>query len=376
MSSVLPLSAGTRTRPLVASPLLVQGSPEQAPQIARLATSAGVGAVYTASQRGNDVSAENALLSAARIHNDIVSGGPGPILDLSRYSGRAKRQGADRALTPKWLEQQLDAGAPIALTDSGFVTGGRDELESLLDQANRLPFLETRQVVTIVAIPSTALRRPKEFQEIRPLLRDFPNPVAFVLEHRDDPLKSAATALALIRLITDAPDRSLLRSDYSAIGALAAGAPMAAIGTRSSLRHLYPPVPGGPNNHDPDDFSTVWPSAMSYYRTSTLAEAIALTRDDRFWACECDHCYGRSIEWIRTESDAFAHNTHVAAQLAVRFSSAAPDQGLAAWGQHCQHAQNVVMGIAAESQITLEPKGYLGAWWDATQRWEESNVSA
>ena len=65
-------------------------------------------------------------------------------------------------------------------------------------------------------------------------------PIALVLEHQKDPLSVLETVRGLVALIRQVPAVGLLCSDVSALGALAFGASWAAVGVRTSLRHLYP----------------------------------------------------------------------------------------------------------------------------------------
>lgn len=64
--------------------------------------------------------------------------------------------------------------------------------------------------------------------------------MALVLAHRNDPLGSLAAVRGLLRVLAEIPNVVLLRTDLAAIGAVANGASLGAVGTSTSVRHLVP----------------------------------------------------------------------------------------------------------------------------------------
>jgi hypothetical protein len=122
-------------------------------------------------------------------------------------------------------------------------------------------------------------------------------PVALVLEHRDDPLGVLETIRGLVTLIRQAPNVALLCSDVSALGALAFGASWAAVGVRSSLRHLYPVSDGGFGRPNGTPSALVDP-ALALIKVDKIAAGWAATPDDPAWACYCRICHGRTIDWL------------------------------------------------------------------------------
>ena len=69
-------------------------------------------------------------------------------------------------------------------------------------------------------------------------------PIAFIFEHASDPLAKKASLFGFVNVLrTVRVPTIVLSCDVSALGAMAFGAHTVAIGTRSGLRHLYPPRP-------------------------------------------------------------------------------------------------------------------------------------
>ena len=339
--------------------IFIQGAVDEQLAVASACDSNAMGAVLTASSQSGASKAKRTLSEAVHRHAQHSAS---PIaLDLSRYSGAGRRRASD-PLDPDWVDQQLTAGAAFALSDSGFVNDGAlDELDALLGNARRLPYLETGRVRTLIALSSKALRNKSFLAETETRLRDFDHPISLALEHAKDPLGSAQAVKGLLRLIDASKDISLNRADYSVFGAVAAGATFGAIGTKPSLRHIYPipKKPGGPRRSD--DISIVWPHGLSFHRATGLAEVIAFDRDNIRWLCDCPSCEGRSIERLTVTRRAEAHNLAVGAAIRDRlFPLGRSASSLLAWGEMCTHAQTLMFQL--DPREALSVPGYLGAW--------------
>jgi len=339
--------------------IFIQGAVDEQLAVASACDANDMGAVLTASSRSGATTAKRTLSEAVHQHAQTSSA---PVaVDISRYSGASRRPASD-PLDADWVDQQLTAGAAFALTDSGFVNDGAlDELDALLSNARRLPYLETGRVRTLIAVSSKALSQKTFLAEMESRLRDFEHPVSLALEHTKDPLGSVRAVKGLLRVIDASKDISLNRADYSVFGAVAAGATFGAIGTRPSLRHVYPvpKKPGGGRRSD--DISIVWPHGLSFHRATGLAEVIAFDRDNVRWLCDCPPCEGRSIERLTVTRRAEAHNLAVGAAIRDRlFPYGRSASSLLAWREMCTHAQTLIFQL--DPQEALSVPGYLGAW--------------
>jgi hypothetical protein len=340
--------------------LFVQAAHSEANSVAPVSSATGVGAIYTANSAAGTERSRDQLRMAVDIHRSHCGNADSVLLDQNEYAGKGRRS-ASEPLDPAWIDEQLELGLPLALTDSGYVDpASPDDVLSLLENSANLPQQDTNRVLTTLPIASKMLSDKKSLTRLTSALHTFEIPVGLVLQHSGDPFSSKAAVAGLLSLINPSLNVSLLRSDFSAVGALAAGASLGAIGTRSSLRHLYPATGGG-SRRDPDDFSIVWPRGMAFYRASTLAEAIAFDRYSPQWNCLCEHCYGRSIEGIVTSDRAYKHNLSVGREILNNTGS------LGSWIEKCGHAQNVIMTASSESGLRLGVPDYLGAWWAAGQ---------
>lgn len=337
----------------------VQGAVDEQPAVTASCSLNTMGAILTASTRSGASAAKHTLSEAAHRH---VETSLAPVaLDANRYSGASRRR-ASQALDPDWVDQQLTAGAAFALSDSGFVDDGAlEDLDVLLGNARRLPYLETGRVRTVLAISSKALTNKTYLTELETRLRDFEHPLSLTLEHTKDPLGKASAVKGLLRIINASADISLNRADYSVFGAVAAGATFGAIGTKPSLRHIYPvpKKPGGGRRSE--DISIVWPHGLSFHRASKLAEIIAFDRENIRWLCDCPPCEGRSIERLTITRRADEHNLAVGATIRDRlFPFGRRDNSLMAWGEMCAHAQTLILQLDPNEALSVPD--YLGAW--------------
>lgn len=354
------------TIPLV----FIQGPVEEDAAVVRVCESNGMGAILTTSSSRGAASAKHVLSEAAHRHANRSNV---PVaLDVNRYAGRNRRN-ASTALDPSWIDQQLTAGATFALSDSGFVSDTSfADLDALFANARRLPYLETGRVRTVVAVSSQALSQRKYLREFEARLHDFEHPISLALEHSKDPLGSVRAVRGLLQVIEASADISLMRSDYSVFGAVAAGATFGAIGTKSSLRHIFP-IPkkngGGPAS---EDISIVWPQGLSFHRASAMAEVIAFDRDNPQWLCDCTACEGQSLERLTVTRRAEAHNLAVGSAVRDRlFPLGRSASSLLAWAEMCTHAQTLMLQL--DEMESLAVPAYLGAWRAAIKEAARSN---
>jgi hypothetical protein len=127
-------------------------------------------------------------------------------------------------------------------------------------------------------------------------------PIALALEHQADPLGVRRTLHGVLELLGAGVPVIQLRCDVSGLGLLCHGALAAALGTRSSLRHIFPkPTTTGGGPPRPAAVATVVKECLSFVAVDriALAVAVAANPDDSLWMpCTCTACQGRSPEWM------------------------------------------------------------------------------
>ena len=275
--SVLPVQPGRAG--LLQDHLLVQASADAANIASSLANRSGSGIVLSGPQ---------SLTAGLR----LTKTAPGvPLLcDRRRYAGKSRASGR-APFDPRWLDGQRELNVPHVLSDSGYI--GRGDVRALaavLDQA----VAAGHDVTAVLPMHTNWLRGDLATLISEVSVRRVP--IALVLEHQKDPLSVLETVRGLVALIRQVPAVGLLCSDVSALGALAFGASWAAVGVRTSLRHLYP-ADGGFGSPDGMPSALVDP-ALALIKVGKIAAAWAATPDDPVWACYCSVCHGRTLDWL------------------------------------------------------------------------------
>lgn len=215
----------------------------------------------------------------------------GPVLaDRRRYSGR-RRLPATEPISARWIDQQRDAGLTVALTDSGYVAQG--DLHGVVNILTTTAGLGP-DVVAVLPVHAAWLQAdlPRLIGEINA----HGAAIALIVEHRADPFSVAATVHGLVRLLrTVTVPVVQLCTDVSGIGAIAFGATAAAVGVRSSLRHLYPSTGGG---HNRGVEAVLFEPGLAFVHVDKLARGVAAMPSDPMWQCQCGTCLGRRMDWL------------------------------------------------------------------------------
>ena len=281
----------------------------------------------------------------------------GLMLDANRYSGKARSVGAD-GMNTAWVRAQTNAGIPHPLTNSGYIPdGNHDALRSVLRTSADMG----EQVIAALPIANSFLQR-----DVGVLIEEINAAgvsVALMIEHRKDPFGPRANVAGLLKVLDAARvPVLLLRSDLSVLGALAWGARAGAFGTSTTLRHIYPVTKSGGGR--PASISAIVKDSMSLNRLEKIDDAIQ-RMPDPMWNCPCTICFGRSLNWIATEDEAFQHSLSVVADLSTQVldNNLSPLQRRRLWRSLCHNAQFRAHEIdAATAGAWGEPPDYLGAW--------------
>lgn len=349
-------------RPLFpgAPPIAIQtdASVDRAAIVARLAKTEHLGVVHTIKAKTVQKRIKRARELVAA-HRGVGADVRMVMFDASRYNGNARASGV-HSLNPEWVQAQWDMGLAMALTDSPYIPNGdRLALQSVLQQAGAM----AQPVTAVLPLGLEWLKRDAH------LIRDAINaagiPVALVLEHAKDPLGVQAALKGLVHVLQGARTPVvLLRSDLAAIGAVACGASMGAVGTRPSHRHLFPVTKGGGGGGTKFTSAFV-PHSMDYRRLETINLAKGRVPDNPEWfTCECAYCGGRGLDWIDTAEQAYLHSASAIARLTAEVFDG-PDGPAGAkqtWLAKCENAQHINLIINHALDGGWEPQEFLGAW--------------
>ena len=328
--------------------LLVQCRASEAHDVLRLAARPGCGVVVTAPRDRRDVWA---LADVAQ------RDGTPMLVDADTYSGSSRRRGTAR-FDPAWLQLQREVGLPV-LSDSGYV-GERDTvgLDRVLGQARAIGDV-------IATLPLHAGWWFDPYRGLPRLLervRHAGVPVAIALEHRDDPFGVARTLRGVLALVQVGVPVVQLRCDVSGLGLLCHGAHAAAVGTSTSLRHIYPRTDraSGAFGRRPEP-ATLVRDCLSFQTINKIVQAIAADPDSSLWiGCPCPTCNGRTLDHIAMAPEherparAFGHALHVLFDLRDDLVGRAADRTARqrSWREHCSSAA-----------FRFDELNDAGQWW-------------
>ncbi|MGH9891773.1 MAG: hypothetical protein ACREA0_07295, partial [bacterium] len=148
-----------------------------------------------------------------------------------------------------WALRQLQADVSAYLSPSEYIrrgdeaaliaaiVGGRRFAKAVRKAAQAQGREVIEPIFTVLPLDEGWLTN-KWFGRLRRRIGRLRVPLALALGCSYDPLASRTAVENLARLATELPTLALLRSDFAAVGALAHGSPMGAIGIRSSVRHI------------------------------------------------------------------------------------------------------------------------------------------
>lgn len=335
--SIRPVPSVPRVPPALGSaewrqrPLLIQCWMGEARELARYTDRPGGGMVITA-ENGKPYGAYE------RARELREEGYRRPLLlDAARY---AVKNGAAGDCDPAdfdlaWLDRQRELGLPV-LTDSGYVAeDDRTGLTRVLDRA-----AQVGDAIALLPLHPSWLVREAARRALLLRIHRFGVPVAILLEHTADPFDVPGAIDGLLAVLACAVPVLLLRSDVSALGALACGAFAAAAGTSAALRHLHP---GRWTQSHPSVFVR---SCLSYKRLDQVKEAKRRYPDaEGLWRCACPTCNDSDLDWILTQEEtsqaglAATHSVNVLLDLRER-RVVGPDPGIdrVSWRDQCWHA--------------------------------------
>jgi hypothetical protein len=347
--------------------LLIQCHPSQTLRAAALADRDNAGLVITPKLGLGKPEAARAQAYGAALHLRQKGQFGRPILlDASRYTGK-NRVPASEDFDTKWIERQRDLNLTI-LTDSGYVAeGDAAGVESILQRTAGLG-----NAIALLPLHNSWLRDRRAVDTLISAIARANVPVALILEHSDDPFELVGVATAFLQVVSAGPPVLLLRCDISALGALSVGALAAAVGTGTSLRHLYPQKNRGGGGGRKPMIAAVIQECMSYLSLDKITLASQADPDDSLWNCDCDACHRVSIRELsiqpfeRKEELAFVHSIEALMTLRDRLlkPGSTRAQRAVSWRVSCQNAQFRHMEVESVTD-KFPPPAFLRRWQEA-----------
>ncbi|KOV82117.1 hypothetical protein ADL03_25665 [Nocardia sp. NRRL S-836] len=209
------------------------------------------------------------------------------------------------------VQAQLDAGATVAMTPTGYFLPG--DADPMKVAGKMVADLDRDDVLFSVPIDVAWLTNDS-FPQLVAVLSRIPVPKAILLGGQFDPMDKYRAAVAnLRRLVAEGGDVAVFRTDLTAFDVMSHGAFATSIGTGGSLRHVVP-LGQFPRASKKKDFSpsVLLPELMTFHKGSLLSERFSNAR--RPPTCACSACNGRGLDTFLAKSDtpaAHAHGVHI-----------------------------------------------------------------
>lgn len=298
-----------------------------------------------------------------------AGGYTGPVLiDPCRYERDPARPVAVPFLgiEQEAVDLQSDLGVAAYLSPSLYADKGDDAgLAQVLGDGAKFCSLAraaSNKAPAFIVLPiESSWLSAKNFGRLQAALQATTDPLALVLGSNGDPLGTAEGVRNLVTLLRQRPDTAILRTDASALGALAWGRSFVAVGASGTVRHFE----GGKRafakvtDHSP---RLVPRSILFYVRGSRLASAQG---DGGLLDCNCRICGGVSLRRLTTEMDELTANAHtytVLTDLATRLASLSPAKGRVAWRDECKRAVSDAATLESRTGVIFDPPMALHAW--------------
>lgn len=282
---------------------------------------------------------------------------PGALLaDRQRYKGN-RRKRAIQPFDPDWISRQRRLGLAAIIPDAGYVAKG--DLTGL-----RLVLQRSAEIPGAVALLALAewWMHGEGLQLLLAELRGTQQPVALVLEHRDDPLGVHRILRGVLALLRAGVTLIMLRCDVSALGLIANGALTAAYGSRTGIRHLYPISNGGGGNGAANE-SVLWPAGMALHYRDLVHDAAAASPHSPWWECPCSVCNGQRLDRlsIGTLEEVRQHNSASLLDLRDELAAIPSADHPSWWNDRCREAELAHAAVDAGPVALTCPKSLI--WW-------------
>lgn len=204
------------------------------------------------------------------------------------------------------LQAQIDCGADLALTPTGYLTAAdSDSLRAVVRQAAEID----REDVVISVPLDIAWFNSDHIDHLIAVLSRLQRPKAVFLGGQFDPMDRYKVVVPnLRRLVTEAGDVAVMRTDLTGFDVMCHGAYATSIGTGGSHRHMVPfgeqPQAVRLTDRSP---SVLFEPLMSFHKGTTIAKRFA---DSSPPLCGCPACGGRALDTFLSADDTIDAHRH------------------------------------------------------------------
>jgi len=307
---------------------------------------------------------ESAVVSG-RKGAELAAKVPGVLIDPAAYAPQARTESEPLFDYDEWLVRQRAAGVPLILTDTPRMQNGDS---SALRKA--LARWDTIDEPTLVVLPIEPWWLRAGLPDLVKEVQAAGRPVAVVLLHRYNGLDIKGAVAGLLQFISAVKPLPvvLLRSDISAIGAVAHRAFAGFVGWSANSRHGPLPMRKPTDDDERDESPPVLLPVLNDYLKTSKLPVFARIRRPEVLRCDDRVCRGDSLLRIADlyETDrhdgrmlACLHNLASTEQLARRILAAADPRD--AWWEACNAGAKTIASLT-ESGVSLPLHHWTRQW--------------
>jgi hypothetical protein len=312
---------------------------------------------YALSARGVVVRGESGAEQACRLR---AAGYEGSVwLDPASYDGSKKdaKRPAATLLGDRWVFRQDELRVAERISPGTYVAGGdREGLAKALDvEAGWVADAGGGRV-------SLALHHSwltDGLDVLIPALSAVDVPIAVALAHDRDPLSPARSVSGLVALIHSVADVAILRCDLGAIGGVAHGAGLGAIGTSSTVRHFFIGTFGGQGD---DRSPSVFVRELLDFRRGSFLDELPAAASP---VCHLPCCGGQPLRRFNDEElgpEARAHNRIVLCAVIDEVMRRPVSERAACFRALCQEAVVAAAELGRRSRREIEARAQVRNW--------------
>jgi hypothetical protein len=326
-----------------------------------------LGGSVGADQLRSIVMAYESVIVPGRQGAKLAAKTPGVLVDPAEYAPQPRTEQETLFDYDDWLMRQQAAGVPLILTDTPRI---QNKDISALQKA--LARWDTIDEPTLVVLPLEPWWLRKGLHRLIEEVRLAGRPVALVLLHWYNGLDDKGAVAGLLEFISAVRPLPvvLLRSDISAIGAVAHQAFAGFVGWSANTRHGPLPMRRPESDDERDESPSVFVPALNDYLKTSKLPVFARIRRPEVLRCDDRECRGDTLLRIAdlSETDlrngrmlACLHNLASTEQLARRVFAAADPR--AAWWEACNAGAKAIASLT-ERGVSLPLQRWLRQWLD------------
>ena len=264
----------------------------------------------------------------------------------------------DTLLGDRWKQLQEELGVEEMLSPGSFVAASDlSRLSSALDTEGAWVATNGGRLSLTLATSWLTSRLP----QLIPWLGTVEAPLALAFADPNDPLGRQGAVQGLVELLRSVDDVAILRCDLGAVGAVAHGASMGAIGTSTTVRHAVSPGQhAGGRRNDPSP-SVFVAELLDFKRGSSLDEFPREASP----TCDLVCCRGQQLRRLNGKhaaAEARMHNRIAIGGVIGRIVETPPELQPEAFKAMCTAAEYAVAELASAARRRLMVRPQIRAW--------------